>query len=137
MSFNARVQQPRTGVSFVRLLLLVCGLCISSARCGAGDAIVNLSAQNFTAATNVGDWFLLFYAPWCNHCKRTMPAFGRLARRMQKANWLVHVARVDCVANSDVCAAFDVRRFVCLRFVCGLFAVCLFVCCRCFYRMTF
>jgi len=77
--------------------------------------IVNLSSQNFSSTTSRGDWFILFYAHWCGHCKRVMPTIARLARHLNQEHSPVKVARLDCIEEPQVCVAFDVKGYPTLK----------------------
>ncbi len=46
--------------------------------------IYNLTDENFDNVTKVGkdtkNWFIMFYAPWCPHCKKSFPLWISIAR---------------------------------------------------------
>ena len=50
---------------------------------------------------------VLFYAPWCGHCKKMMPDWESLGNSVGN----VHVKKVDCDKNSEVASAHGVQGF--------------------------
>ena len=48
--------------------------------------IVNLTQSNFDdyiLNKQTGSWFVMFFAPWCGHCKRAAPAWVELSKSLQ------------------------------------------------------
>jgi thioredoxin domain-containing protein 5 len=71
-----------------------------------------LTAENFEEKTKTGFWFVKFYAPWCGHCKKMIPAWNSLATQLKgKAN----IAKVDCTVHSAVCSKFGVKGYPTLK----------------------
>ncbi|XP_041374271.1 dnaJ homolog subfamily C member 10-like [Gigantopelta aegis] len=64
---------------------------------------------------NVDDvWLIDFYAPWCGPCQQLAPEWSRLAK-MVKNTKNIHVAKVDCVQNHDLCAQQNVNSYPSMR----------------------
>jgi len=53
---------------------------------------------------------VMFYAPWCGHCKRAKPEYERAAADFAD-DPKVEFAAVDCTKDNSVCSAFDVSGF--------------------------
>lgn len=53
-----------------------------------------------------GNWFSMFYAPWCTHCFDIEPEFGR-AGTMSRLDFIL----VDCEENKTYCKKRSVNRF--------------------------
>ena len=58
---------------------------------------------------------VLFYAPWCGHCKRLMPTWRRLMEN--KLNWNVNLAMVNCDENSNMAKQHDVKGFPTIKYL--------------------
>lgn len=59
--------------------------------------------NNFTLDSN---WFIMFYAPWCGHCKHAIPEFLKL---FNYAN--AKVGFVNCDENPEVCSAVSIHGY--------------------------
>jgi thiol-disulfide isomerase/thioredoxin len=64
--------------------------------------------------------FVNFYAPWCVWCQRLEPTWEAFAEELEKLDGTpdeiqVDVAKVDCVANRQLCADQRVMAFPTLR----------------------
>lgn len=64
--------------------------------------------------------FVNFYAPWCIWCQRLEPTWEAFAEELERnehsANEIqVDVAKVDCVANRNLCSAQRIMAFPTLR----------------------
>ena len=53
---------------------------------------------------------VMFYAPWCGHCKRAKPEYSEAAAHF-KDNSKVELAAVDCTIERSVCSAYEVSGF--------------------------
>ncbi|XP_030376906.1 protein disulfide-isomerase A5 [Scaptodrosophila lebanonensis] len=53
---------------------------------------------------------VMFYAPWCGHCKHTKPEFTAAANALQD-DPRVAFAAVDCTQHSTLCAKYNVRGY--------------------------
>ena len=76
------------------------------------DSYLQHVVNNQTNTLRNGPWFIVFYAPWCGHCKKLMPAWNQFAEQEGHKNQL-KVAVVDCdnQENNDLCGAFDITGY--------------------------
>lgn len=97
------------------LLSAIAGLC----HAGADEAVsaVNLNDDNFVGQVSGSPHFVMFFAPWCGHCKRLAPTWEELAGKMNKdVEKEVTIAKVDCTEATALCSAQDVTGYPTLKF---------------------
>ncbi|GAB1600815.1 protein disulfide-isomerase A5-like [Argonauta hians] len=58
---------------------------------------------------------VMFYAPWCGHCKKAKPEFTEAAAQL-KDQPKVALCAVDCTEHSSVCTAYDVKGYPTLKY---------------------
>jgi len=77
---------------------------------------LKLNAENWEETTNGKVVFVKFFAPWCGHCKKLMPAWDKLTENNEKEH--VVVAKVDCTEenNKEFCGSNGVRGFPTLKY---------------------
>jgi len=68
------------------------------------DGVTVLTGDTFEekVMNSKNDVFVLFYAPWCGHCKKLAPIWAELAQKVQKSGWDtkgVMIAKLDATAN--------------------------------------
>eukprot|EP00794_Sanderia_malayensis_P003727 gene3727-4248_t len=54
---------------------------------------------------------VMFYAPWCGHCKAMKPAYTDAAEELYKQGASGVLAAVDCTKNEAVSKKFDIKGF--------------------------
>uniref|UniRef100_A0A0K0D8N9 Thioredoxin domain-containing protein n=1 Tax=Angiostrongylus cantonensis TaxID=6313 RepID=A0A0K0D8N9_ANGCA len=85
---------------------------------GDKGPVRTLVALNFEKVVNdeSKDVFILFYAPWCGHCKSFEPTFEQMAEQFKKTQPNLIFAKFDATAN-DVPTAYKVEGFPTIYFV--------------------
>jgi len=59
---------------------------------------------------------VMFYAPWCGHCKRLKPEFEKSYKELIANDPPVTLAKVDCTeGGKDVCGRFEVKGYPTLK----------------------
>lgn len=58
---------------------------------------------------------VMFYAPWCGHCKSTKPEFVKAAEKFAD-ELMVAFGAVDCTADQELCANYDVRGYPTIKY---------------------
>nr|XP_039264343.1 protein disulfide-isomerase TMX3-like [Styela clava] len=83
----------------------------------ANSVVLELD-DRFREAKKQGEWLVMFYAPWCGHCKHLEPTWMEVGEAM-KNTMPVHVARLDCTKYSSLSSDFGVRGFPTIKFISG------------------
>ncbi|KAF8564118.1 hypothetical protein P879_11900 [Paragonimus westermani] len=54
---------------------------------------------------------VMFYAPWCGHCKKLKPSFIAAGKRLAAMTDNIALALVDCTAQEGICGEFGVKGY--------------------------
>lgn len=81
------------------------------------DAVVDLTDDDFDAKVGSYDTALvMFYAPWCGHCKRLKPEFEKAASLLKSNDPPITLAKVDCTeGGKSTCNRFQVQGYPTLK----------------------
>jgi protein disulfide isomerase family A protein 3 len=81
------------------------------------DSVVDLTDDDFDSKLNSYDTALvMFYAPWCGHCKRLKPEYEKAAQLLESNDPPVTLAKVDCTeAGKSTCGKFSVQGYPTLK----------------------
>ena len=95
--------------------ILLVALCFASP--SLADDVLELVDSDFDSTLESVDTALvMFYAPWCGHCKRLKPEFEKAAQLLKSNDPPVALAKVDCTeGGKDSCGRFDVRGYPTLK----------------------
>lgn len=74
-------------------------------------------SDRFLEVRNNGVWLVMFYAPWCGHCKTLEPIWNQVAQSLVDTN--IRVGRLDCTRFTSVATEFSVRGFPTILFIKG------------------
>jgi protein disulfide isomerase family A protein 3 len=95
---------------FVPLLFLLVGAVYSESTLDLTDASFDGELEKAETA------LVMFYAPWCGHCKRMKPEFEKSAGELLQNDPPVTLAKVDCTeGGKEVCSKFEVRGYPTLK----------------------
>lgn len=92
-------------------LLFVCVVNIVSS-----NRVLELS-DRFLEIRNSGVWLVMFYAPWCGHCKNLEPVWNQVAQSLVDTD--IRVGRLDCTRFTSVATEFSVSGFPTILFIKG------------------
>jgi protein disulfide isomerase family A protein 3 len=88
-------------VSVVLPLLLI-GLAQAESTLDLTDADFNSKLADIETA------LVMFYAPWCGHCKKMKPEFEKVSDELLANDPPVSLVKVDCTEGGKaVCGRFD------------------------------
>jgi len=83
---------------------------------GHGKHAKVLKEATFKDEVAKGAHFVMFYAPWCGHCKRLAPTWDELAEDYLEDKKDVAIAKVDCTEETSLCSSQDVTGYPTLKF---------------------
>ncbi|GFS11878.1 thioredoxin/protein disulfide isomerase [Elysia marginata] len=89
---------------------------ISKADDDHGSASISYDADSFKAGIDANRNFVMFFAPWCGHCKNLAPTWNELAKIYNKDDdGPVTIAKVDCTEETALCADHEITGFPTLK----------------------
>ena len=81
-----------------------------------GIFVSTLTKENFTEYLQQHEMaFIDMYAPWCVWCQRLAPTWEMFARYVHENKMPIGVAKVDCVADADLCREERIMAFPTLK----------------------
>jgi len=72
--------------------------------------VIILTDSTFDKAIAKYDYLLvLFYAPWCGHCKKFHPEYEKAAKTLRKEN--LYLSKVDATVEKKLAERFEIQGF--------------------------
>ncbi|XP_037945854.1 protein disulfide-isomerase A3-like [Teleopsis dalmanni] len=98
------------------LRIFVLLFCVAIALAAEQD-VLELGDDNFESTLKSQETTLvMFYAPWCGHCKRLKPEYAKAAELVKNDDPPITLAKVDCTeAGKETCSKFSVSGYPTLK----------------------
>ena len=58
---------------------------------------------------------VMFYAPWCHHCKQMTPEFSRVATTLKTRTPPIPLAKLDCTVHTNMAEKYEVSVYPTLK----------------------
>ena len=93
-----------------KYILLLSLLGISLQFLSKDTSVIQLNKDNFDDEVIKSNnlWLILFYAPWCGHCKAFHPQFEKLAK---STKGLFKIGAVNCEEERDLASKYKIDGF--------------------------
>ncbi|XP_072304480.1 protein disulfide-isomerase A3-like [Eucyclogobius newberryi] len=96
----------------LHLVSVFLALSFPAAGAARRDVLELTNADFDYLATEHETMLVMFYAPWCGHCKKLSPDFEKAATKLKGT---VQLSKVDCTVNTEVCERFGVTGYPTLK----------------------
>ena len=97
------------------LSLIAFSFCVEEEEFPIENDITVLTEANFDKAIAKYEHILvMFYAPWCGHCKKFKPELEKAAAILRKENLIV--AKVDATVEKNLATKYGVRGYPTVKF---------------------
>lgn len=107
MATNNKINNKMT----VAIALMIAAVVVMSS-VAIVDASLEFTQKSFDKSVLNGgkSGFIMFYAPWCGHCKALKPKWEEMAKKFVKDPKVI-VGKVNCDEEKELCQSFQITGY--------------------------
>lgn len=98
-------------------IIISCFLINSYVKAGEVIELTEATFYDHIDLKKEDNWFITFYAPWCQHCKKLYPELNKLSEYLDQKSQedsafpKIHVAKIDATKSKEIAKEFGVDKF--------------------------
>lgn len=101
---------------FFAKVLFLAAVAIPATFAGEADVLDLTDADFETRVAETETTLVMFYAPWCGHCKKLKPEYAKAAELVRGEDPPIALAKVDCTeGGKETCNKFSVSGYPTLK----------------------
>ncbi|EDS42910.1 disulfide isomerase [Culex quinquefasciatus] len=101
---------------FFAKVLFLAAVAIPAAFAGEADVLDLTDADFASRVAETETTLVMFYAPWCGHCKKLKPEYAKAAELVRGEDPPIALAKVDCTeGGKETCNKFSVSGYPTLK----------------------
>ncbi|GFG28492.1 hypothetical protein Cfor_07337 [Coptotermes formosanus] len=78
--------------------------------------VVHLTSENFDTVMKEPSVLVMFYAPWCGHCKKMKPEYEKAAATLKAEKIAGIAAAIDATKEPEIAARYNIRGYPTVKY---------------------